>query len=116
MENAHLLGHFNALSTAKRLKESYYWPKMLEDVENVVSNCFTCKRTNRAKIYHHPAQALPILGLLERVGIDLVLGLPADNPEQFNGILVITEYLSKYPYAVPIRFKEAVEIATHLFQ
>ncbi len=60
--------------------------------------------------------ALPILGLFERVGIDLVLGLPADNPEQFNGILVITEYFSKYPYAVPIRSKEAVEIATHLFQ
>jgi hypothetical protein len=50
MENAHLLGHFNSLSTAKRLQESYYWPKMLADVENVVSNCFT----NRAKIYHHP--------------------------------------------------------------
>ena len=66
---------------------------MLEDIENVVSNCFTCKRTNRAKIYRHPAQALSILGLLERVGIDLVLGLRADNPDQFNGILVITEFL-----------------------
>ena len=115
MEQAHLLGHFNANSTAKRIKETYFWPKLLDDVKKVVSSCFTCKRTNKAKVYHHPAQALPILQLFERVGMDLVLGLPADNPNQFNGILVITEYLSKYPYAVPIRSKEAVEIASHLF-
>ena len=87
----------------------------MDDVKKVVSSCFTCKRTNRAKVYH-PAQALPILELFERVGMDLVLGLPADNPDQFNGILVITEYLSKYPYAVPIRSKEAIEIAGDLLK
>jgi len=51
---------------------------------------------------------------MERVGIDLVLGLPLTE-SGYNGILVITEYLSKYPYAVPIRSKSAKEIARHLW-
>ena len=51
---------------------------------------------------------------MERVGIDLVLGLPLTE-SGYNGILVITEYLSKYPYAVPIRSKSAKEISRHLW-
>ena len=33
----------------------------------------------------------------------------------YHGCLVITEYLTKYPWAVPIKSKTAIEIAKHLF-
>ena len=32
VEQAHLLGHFQVETTLKRLQESYYWRKMIEDV------------------------------------------------------------------------------------
>ena len=115
MDQAHLLGHFNVLTTVKRLQEEYFWPKMSTDVSQNIKKCLPCQRMNHGRTYHHPAQALPIVGLFDRVGIDLVLGLPSDNPENFNGIVVITEYLSKYPHAMPIRSKEATEIVEHLF-
>ena len=53
-------------------------------------------------------------GIFDKVGIDLVVSLPITK-EGYNGILVITEYLSKYPYAVPIRSKTAIEIAEKFF-
>jgi hypothetical protein len=70
---------------------------------------------NKGRLLHHPARSIKILELLERVAMDLVLGLPSDNPEKYVGILVITEYLSKYPFAVPIRSNQALEIADILF-
>jgi hypothetical protein len=35
----------------------------------------------------------------------LAFGLPITN-EGFNGVIVINEYLSKYPYAIPINPKQ----------
>ena len=53
--------------------------------------------------------------------MDLVLGLtatPRDVPpeQQFTGILVLTEYLSKYAMAFPIRQKSSDEIVPLLFR
>jgi transposase InsO family protein len=64
--------------------------------------------------FNAPAQALPVKGIFDRIGIDLVLGLPL-TVDGYKGILVITEYLSKFPYAVPIRSKTADEIAEKLW-
>ena len=115
IEKAHLLGHYNAQSTIQKIKQQYFWVRMALDVSKYINNCFSCKRMNREKIFHHPARPLQVIGLFERIGIDLIFGLPADNSERYVGILVITEYLSKYPFAAPIRSKEATEIADILF-
>jgi len=39
-----------------------------------------------------------------------------ETEEGYTGILVLTEYLSKLPYAVPMKTKSSTEIASHLFQ
>ena len=93
----------------------YYWVKMAIDVINFVNKCLKCKRTNKGKVFHHPARPIKVLELFERIAMDLVLGLPSENPEKYIGILVITEYLTKYPFAAPIRSKQAIEIADILF-
>ena len=87
---------------------------MALDVTQFVNRCLKCKRMNRGKMFYHSARPLVIISLFERVAMDLVLGLP-ENEEKYVGILVITEYLSKYPFAAPIRSKEAIEIADILF-
>jgi len=114
VEKAHLLGHFQANTTLSRLRKKYFWKKMQNDVEQVINNCLPCKRHQDKRIMDHPAKALPITGMLDRVGMDLVFGLP-ETSSGYKGILVITEYLSKYPYAVPIRSKTAEEMAEKLF-
>ena len=110
---AHLLGHFQVESTLSRLKEEYHWKNMLRDVERVVSQCEECRKDHRVVPMEHPAKALNVNGIFDRVGMDLTFGLPVTK-EGFNGLLVITEYLTKYPYAVPIKSKTAEEIAEKL--
>ena len=77
---------------------------MRKDVEQVVFNCGECLRHQQAKHLEHQAKAVEVTGLFDHRGIDLKFGLP-ESPDGYIGLLVITEYLSKYPYAVPIKSK-----------
>ena len=92
VRKAHLIGHFQVHTTLKRIQEKYFWPKMIELIIQIKAACMVCQQFERARIYDHPARALPILGLFDRVGIDLVFGLPL-TLEGFKGILLITDYL-----------------------
>ena len=111
----HRLGHFQTDTVLTSLQKRFYWPKMKDDIRCIINKCSTCNRHNKVKVWEHPANAIEPTGIFDRIGIDLVLGLP-ETKEGYKGILVITEYLSKYPYAVPIKSKTAVEIAENLFQ
>ena len=53
--------------------------------------------------------------IFERFGADLILGLP-ETQEGYIGILLITEYLTKFPHGFPIKSKTAQEIAEKLFE
>lgn len=111
----HDYGHYAAESTTNRIKlDGYIWFKIDDDVKNYVSKCIKFHKFNKVKKYSAPALALPIKGIFDRIGIDLVSGLPLTS-DGYKGIMVITEYLSKYPYAVPIRSKSADEIAEKLW-
>ncbi|CAF1103419.1 unnamed protein product [Brachionus calyciflorus] len=112
---AHLFGHFQAASTYDKLKENNFWKNMINDVINVVRECITCQRHQKCKILNHPAQALKVDGIFARIGIDLVFGLPVTE-EGYKGIMVITEYLSKFPYAEPIKSKSREEIVQILWR
>ena len=87
---------------------------MEKDVKSVIRSCTTCHRHQKVPRIHYEAKALEVVELFDRVGIDLVLGLP-ETDEGYKGIMVITEYLSKYPYAVAIKSKTVEEIAKNLF-
>lgn len=113
IEQAHLLGHFQAKSTELRLREQYFWPNMSKDVQQVIDNCLPCLKHVRARVVEGESHSLPVTEVFDRVGIDCVFGLPTTNTG-YTGILVLTEYLTKFPYAVPIKTKSAPEIAKHL--
>ena len=114
IEDAHALGHFQALSVYNRLCDDYYWNRMLEQVKSVVASCVVCQRNDKGPSESHPARALPVNGIFDRVGIDLVFGLP-ETEDGYKGLVVITEYLSKFPVVRPIKSKSATEIVAHLW-
>jgi hypothetical protein len=113
--DAHLLGHFLEETTLNRIKPDYFWKGMTKDVERVIKNCDVCARNQKQVPTYHPAIALEVGGIFDRIGIDLVFGMK-ETDEGFCGILVITEYLTKFPYAKPIKSKSAEEIAQHLLE
>ena len=114
----HLFGHFDSKSVYDALKE-YYWNKMSRDIQDYVKKCMPCIKNNKSRVFENPAQAISIENMFERIGIDLVwyfwFGL-AETEDRYTGIIVIVEYLSKFPYAVPIISKTAEEIAERLFE
>ena len=114
IEYAHALGHFQTESTVDRLKERYYWHTMKEDVERFIRQCTVCLRNDKKGGMENEAKCLTVGSLFDRIGIDLVFGMPT-TADGYRGILVITEYLSKYPYAVPIKSKTAQEVAACLW-
>jgi len=114
IHDAHHLGHYGVDKTAGDICNKFYWRNIWQQVELFIDSCLTCLRFKRATVYNHPALALKINDIMERIGMDLVLGLPLTE-SGYNAILVVTDYLSKYPYAVPIRSKSAKEISRHLW-
>ena len=107
---AHLLGHFQAEATFKRLNEKYFWKNMFNDIEKVVEKCDECREFHKTPPVENKAIAIPVRGMFERIGMDLVFGLP-ETEDGFVGMLVITEYLSKFVWVTPIKSKTAIEIA-----
>ena len=110
---AHLLGHFGQISTLLRLQQAFkvYWPSIQEDVAHFISTCAACITRLPTGPVHHPAVALPIPGIFHRVAMDLTLGLPVTARGNV-GILVVMEYLTKFPILYAIRSKTADEIAS----
>ena len=79
IEYAHSLGHFQAKSTLERLAEKYFWHTMKQDAVQHIEQCTTCLRNDRKPAMEHGAQSLPVGRLFDRIGIDLVFGLPTVN-------------------------------------
>jgi len=116
IEKAHIFGHFQLESTVSRIRETHNWRGIVEDVKRFIKQCEVCLRHQKVRKLDHPAQVTNVTQLFEKIGMDLVFGLPVTEPENFKGILVITEYLSKMAYAVPIKSKTAEEMAQHIFR
>lgn len=110
-----MLGHFKAQTVYNRLTNQYYRKNMMHDIKRVISTCDVCHRYDRSTMITNNAYSLPITNLFDRIGIDLVLGLP-ETADGFKGVMVITEYLTKFPYAVPIKTKNTNEIAERLME
>jgi hypothetical protein len=95
-----------AESTWNRIKEKYFWKtfllqyfwkNMFEYVKEVVNKCIACHEGAVVPIVYHSAKTLEILGLGDRIGIDLSFGYEMSD-EGFIGLLVIVEYVSNKTY------------------
>ena len=109
---AHLLGHFGLISTLLRLQQQFkvWWPSISEDTAAFIATCAACITRLPTPPVHHPAIALPIPGTFHRVAMDLTLGLPITKRGNI-GVLVIMEYLTKFPVLYAIKSKTAEEVA-----
>ena len=110
IKQAHGNGHFQVDATVAEVKKLYTWPNLQADVEKAVAACDKCQRNEPTKRFFHPARSIPVTGIMDRVQIDLVFGLPPTK-DGFVGVFIAMEALSKYPFVLPIKTKAAPEIA-----
>ncbi len=98
------------LLTQRLLQEGLWWPALGELVEAVVARCAVCLRANpMLRPIHDPARATLALTPLQRWAIDLLDLPPTALGNQ--GLCVIVDLLTRYPFAGPIRSKSAAEAA-----
>jgi hypothetical protein len=108
--SVHCLGHFQLESTMDRLKVEYFWKNMEGDVISYIARCMTCQRNQKVPALYHKAHAIEVEGVFDKIGIDLVFGLPVTK-EGYLGVLCIIERLTKYPCVYPIKSKNMSEMA-----
>ena len=115
IEQAHLLGHFAAETTYNRLADDYFWRNMIHQIELFIKKCIPCVRNKNFIPLEHPAKAIPVYAIFDRIGMDVTGNFPASK-DGFIKLLVIKEYLTKLVRIYPLRTKTAEEIAANLWR
>ncbi len=118
LELAHshpMAGHLGPANTAQRIRDRFHWPGLDAEVKRFCQACPTCQVTSPRKPPPSPLIPLPIIEVpFERIGMDLVGALPK-SARGHEHILVIVDYATRYPEAIPLRKATAKAIAQELF-
>jgi len=103
-------GHFGRTKTRDTMCRRYYWPGMIEDIDEWVGSCAVCNRRKESP-YGRVGKLHPmnVDGLFDMWGMDL-LELPTSDQGN-NYLLVMAEYYTRWVEAVPIKTKDAVAVA-----
>ncbi|KAK7042774.1 hypothetical protein R3P38DRAFT_2768273 [Favolaschia claudopus] len=86
-----------------RLRETFYWPRMDQDVETFGKSCDVCQKIKEDR--RGPMGGLRPAHIPSRpfatVSLDLITGLPPSGKEKFTAVLVIVDKLTKYALMIP---------------
>ena len=109
-----LSGHLGRKKTMARLSPRFYWPSMHKDVASSCQCCETCQRFRKRKPSRVPLIPLPVVAEpFSRVAMDVVGPLPRSRSGN-KYVLVLCDYATRYPEAVPLRNVEAETVAEEL--
>ncbi|MBN3289911.1 POL2 protein, partial [Polypterus senegalus] len=115
LAHAHLLGaHLGAEKTLERIKLRFYWPGINEEVRRFCQSCPECQTRQIPRRDRAPLVPIPLVDIpFERIGVDLVGPLePSTRGHKY--ILVMVDYATRYPEAVPLRSANTKSIAREL--
>ena len=107
IKNAHLLGHFQLTSTMNRIKEEYYWYRMLNQTSEYISKCEPCQRNEKSRAWNHPAMTMSSDVLFDKIQIDSIHGL--EKTDQGNdSIFIFVETMTGYVKLCPVNDKSSI--------
>ncbi len=110
-----MAGHLGAQNTIQRIRDRFHWPGLDADVKRFCQACPVCQQTSPRSPPPTPLIPLIIIEVpFERIGMDLVGPLPK-SARGHEHILVIVDYATRYPEAIPLRKATSKAIAQELF-
>lgn len=107
-------GHFGKDATYNKISTRFWWKGMYKDIEEYVKTCDSCQRRgNKGGIgYLNP---IKVGKPFERIGIDFVG--PLEKTKDGNKyILVVTDYLTKWPEAEPMKEATAGNVIQFIYE
>ena len=106
--------HLGKNKTAKRILSRFYRPTLYRDVEEFCKCCRICQKASTLKGSKAPLIPLPIVTEpFRRVAMNIVGPLPRTMSGN-RYILVMSDYATHYPEAVPVKAIDAELIAEEL--
>ena len=115
MAHTHLLGaHLGMDKTRDRILHRFYWPGVKKNVEEYCRACPECQRMAPRPSVRNPLIPMPLIEVpFDRLGLDIVGPLPRTS-RGHRYILVMVDYATRYPEAVPLRAATAKAVAREL--
>lgn len=108
-------GHLGTEKTTQRVLQRFYWPGVHRAVEDYCKSCPDCQLTAPMTHFRSPLVPLPIIEVpFDRIAMDLV-GPLVKSSRGFQYILVVLDYATRYPEAIPLRNTSSKSIAKELF-
>ena len=107
-------GNLGHKKTFNRIALHFYWPTMYKEVANFCRSCETCQRFGRHKTCCVPLVPLPVVEEpFARIAMDIIGPLPRSRSGN-RYVLVVCDYGTKYPEAVPLKSIDAEAVAEEL--
>ena len=111
-----MAGHLGYDKTLSRIMTRFYWPGIRGEVRSWCASCRECQLVNQPAIPRAPLRPLPLMEIpFERIGMDLI-GPFHPSARGYRFVLVLVDYATRYPEAVPLRTISAKSVAQALFQ
>ena len=111
-----LAGHMGWKKTAQRILQRFYWPSLFRDVKEFCEACGECQKTAPGRKIRAPLIPLPVIDeSFHRIAMDIVGPLPRSRAGN-KYILVICDYATRYPEAIPLRSTDAGHVAEELLK
>ncbi|KAJ9536696.1 hypothetical protein OSB04_un000081 [Centaurea solstitialis] len=109
-----IAGHFGIHKTMDLLAENFFWPKMIQDVQSVVSRCATCQKAKStfSKGLYTP---LPVASSpWDSVSMDFIIGLPRTQRGK-DSIMVVVDRFSKMAHFIPMNKTDDAQHVADLY-
>ena len=111
-------GHLGSKKTLDRITTSFHWSGISGDVKRFCQSCDVCqKMAPKGRVQNVPLGEMPIMDApFQRVAIDLIGPL---NPVSNKGnryILMVVDYATRYPEAIPLAKIDTVSVAEALLE
>jgi hypothetical protein len=107
-------GHLGFTKPYDRVKRSFFWDGMKQDIHNFVVECEVCQR-NKVETVKSPSILQPLMippAIWKDISMDFITGLPKSGNK--SSIMVVVDRLSKYfcskTFAIIVLFRECFRI------
>ena len=117
LEIAHVVpiaGHLGKKKTAARIMRRFYWPTLFRDTADFCRSCPECQKAGQRRVPRAPLIPLPVMEEpFQRVAMDIIGPLPRSRSGH-RYVLVLCDYATRYPEAVPMKTVDAEAVAEEL--
>jgi hypothetical protein len=108
-------GHSGFTKTYDRVKHSFFWDGMKQDIHNLVVECDVCQR-NKGETFKSSGtlQPLPIPpAIWKDISLDFIIGLPKSGNKSV--IMVVVDCLSKYAHFCALQHPFTLSTVAQIF-